>query len=237
MAHYDGYDYGAFWQGREYEDRADKMAVAALLSRIPSVGSLADIGGGTGRIAKVYKERANRITIVDPSSEQLKHAKKSLVGTLYAEFSVGTAERMPFSDDTFDTAVCTRVFHYIHDPEKAIREIYRVLKPGGYFILEIPNKYHFKNRVFGILRGKRDDDASSHNSFVNHVPRDISLILTTIGFTIIEARSVSNFRSPVLKRIFPTEFLLSLEGAFQKPLRGMWFGPSAYFLARKHGPL
>ncbi|MDE1941476.1 MAG: hypothetical protein KGI66_05120, partial [Patescibacteria group bacterium] len=70
---------------------------------------------------------------------------------------------------------------------------------------------------------------------VNHVPHEISLILTTVGFNILAKKSVSNLRWPLLKKVLPASVLLFVEKRVQRPLAGIWFGPSAYFLARRHG--
>ncbi len=51
---------------------------------------------------------------------------------------VGSATDIPLSDATFDTVVCTEVLEHVADPLKALREMYRVLKPGGYLILSTP---------------------------------------------------------------------------------------------------
>jgi len=51
---------------------------------------------------------------------------------------VGSATNIPLGDATFDTVVCTEVLEHVPDPLKALREMYRVLKPGGYLILSTP---------------------------------------------------------------------------------------------------
>jgi SAM-dependent methyltransferase len=51
---------------------------------------------------------------------------------------VGSATDIPLGDAGFDTVVCTEVLEHVPDPLKALREMYRVLKPGGYLILSTP---------------------------------------------------------------------------------------------------
>jgi SAM-dependent methyltransferase len=237
MISYDGYNYSNFWEGREYEDGADKMAISALLSRIPkSYGSVVDVGGGMGRVVEVYAPRAEKIDIVDSSKEQLEqaHVRNDKVKNLNC--SVGFVDKIPFPDESFDTMICIRVFHYIHDSEKALQEMSRVLKPGGHLILEIPNKHHAWNRIQRLLFWRRASSSNvpvSEDDFVNHDPREIAGVLKKNGFHVLEIRSVSNFRSPFLKKIFSASFLLRLERRLQRPLRNIWFGPSIYFFAEK----
>ena len=51
---------------------------------------------------------------------------------------VGSATDIPLGDASFDTVVCTEVLEHVPDPLRALREMYRVLKPGGYLILSTP---------------------------------------------------------------------------------------------------
>ncbi len=57
---------------------------------------------------------------------------------------VGRAEKMPFKDSEFDSMLSTQVFEHLEYPEKAAAEAYRVLKPGGYLLLTVPqwNELH-----------------------------------------------------------------------------------------------
>ncbi len=51
---------------------------------------------------------------------------------------VGSATDIPLADASFDTVVCTEVLEHVPDPLKALREMYRVLKPGGHLVLSTP---------------------------------------------------------------------------------------------------
>lgn len=54
---------------------------------------------------------------------------------------VAGADEIPLPDAQFDLAVCTQVLQYVQDPAKAIAEIFRLLKPGGYLLLSVPAAY------------------------------------------------------------------------------------------------
>lgn len=71
---------------------------------------------------------------------------------------VGSAESIPFQDETFDSVVCTQVFEHLKNPQKAAAEISRVLKKGGICLLTVPqvNELHaepndyFRYTKFGL---------------------------------------------------------------------------------------
>src|SRR5581483_8007533 len=54
---------------------------------------------------------------------------------------------LPFADDSFDFAVSIEVLEHLFEPQKAIAEIHRVLRPGGKLIVTVPNVSHWRNRV------------------------------------------------------------------------------------------
>lgn len=238
---YNTYDYAAFWKGRKFEDVADRIAIKRLMKKIPLPHrEIIDVGGGIGRITPLYEKTWSHAVILDPSHTQLAVAKKNAFRPDKIDFVEGSAESIPLPSASCDTALCIRTFHYIENPRRAIKEIWRVLKPGGYLILEIPNKIHMKARIKGFLGRKISSHESISRSiqdkdvlFLNHHPAAIRDILLTEWFEIIEMLSVSNFRSPFLKKIIPVSMLLFFEKMLQKPLAALWFGPSIYFFARK----
>jgi len=66
-------------------------------------------------------------------------------GTLHEKSSVdlwGTAYAIPVESDSFDSALCTAVLEHLEEPEQALRECHRVLKPGGYALYSVPFIWH-----------------------------------------------------------------------------------------------
>jgi SAM-dependent methyltransferase len=91
--------------------------------------SLLDIGAGTKPYAPVYQEFFRECTSVDvPYSPH----------GLSAIDVVGSADDLPFSDDSFDCVICTEVLEHCVDPAAALREMGRVLKPGGHAFVTTP---------------------------------------------------------------------------------------------------
>jgi arsenite methyltransferase len=98
-----------------------------------------DIGCGAGVdtiIAALMVGSSGSVTGIDLVPEMLERAKDNarLVGTLNVEFMEGSAEELPFSDNTFDVVTSNGVFNLVVDKVKALDEVYRVLKPGGRFM-------------------------------------------------------------------------------------------------------
>lgn len=107
--------------------------IADLLKKVP-YESLLDVGCGTGFLLELLSaQKGAQYTGLDLSPEMIKVAEKKMISG--AEFMVGSAEALPFADDSFDVVTCSQSFHHYPHPEKAMVEAWRVLKPGGLYIL------------------------------------------------------------------------------------------------------
>lgn len=99
-----------------------------------------DIGCGAGvdtLVAAIMAGPEGRVTGVDLIPEMLNRAKTNLKKTSLKNvtFQEGSAEQLPFPDETFDVIISNGVFNLIPDKEKALREVFRVLKSSGRFLL------------------------------------------------------------------------------------------------------
>ncbi|MEW6622035.1 MAG: methyltransferase domain-containing protein [Bacillota bacterium] len=94
-----------------------------------------DIGGGTGTLAKLILRLTPQIplrfTILDPSTKMLSYVQNPKIKTV-----VGEGEKIPFANDHFDRIITTDALHHSHCPKMVIIEAYRVLKPGGIFLVQ-----------------------------------------------------------------------------------------------------
>jgi len=243
---YNNYDYATFWKGREFEHVADEIAISRLIAKIPSRKKhIIDVGAGMGRITPIYQKHWKRCDLVDSSRDQIDVARKNNEISENIEFICAGADSIPKPDKLYDAAICIRMFHYIKNPQKVIREVGRVLAPGGYFILEIPNKISAKTRLKSLFEVKLRKELKSKNpvsrsfnykdvTFLNHHPEAIYEILNKEDFEVLEILSASNFRQNIFKKLIPLSILCFFEKHLQKPFAKLWFGPSIYFLARKN---
>ena len=92
-----------------------------------------DLGCGNGAFTERLISRCapSEVTAIDPSKEQLAYASVR-PGTKPAKFQLGDAEKLPFADSRFDAAVMALVITFVPDPAKAVAEMTRVVRPGGW---------------------------------------------------------------------------------------------------------
>ncbi len=112
----------------------DEPVEAALADAFgPELGSLLDVGTGTGRIAELLAPRASHVTALDKSPEMLRIARSRLQALPADRLDLvqGDFGALPFADASFDTLVFHQVLHYAQEPEAALAEAARVTRPGG----------------------------------------------------------------------------------------------------------
>lgn len=112
---------------------------AALLAAIPAhgVGSLLDIGTGTGEMLTLFADRIGHGEGVDLSREMLSVARHNLDqgGHAHCHVRQGDLYSLPFTDDAFDAVIVHQVLHFVDDITGAVAEAARVLKPGGVLLI------------------------------------------------------------------------------------------------------
>lgn len=241
VSDYNGYDYKKdFWEntGREYEDQADRMAIRKLLPK--RMDKFADIGGGYGRLANEYLKRAHKVYIFDYSKTELAQAKEIYGDKI--ETKAGDIYKLPFRDNELDGLMMVRVTHHLKYLDKAVAELYRVLKPGGVAVIEVANKRTLpkmaryitgRSKVNPFDRKVANYKEISKNGFYNYHPKYVEEIFDKTGFKTEKVLSVSNFRSGALKKMFGADRLVKMENTAQQMLAPIRFAPSIYYKLRK----
>lgn len=111
--------------------------VAALPSPVSSELGL-EIGGGEGTLARHLTKFGYKIQSTDFSAQLIEEARRiETESPLHIQYGVEDAEKLTFSDETFDFALAFMCVMDLHHPDQAFSEIFRVLKPGGYFQVSI----------------------------------------------------------------------------------------------------
>lgn len=229
------YSYEDYWANREYEHLAELHAIKRLV--VPYEGWIADFGGGFGRLSPAYLPTHRRVAIVDYSLNLLQSAQKRLGAGPERLYVAANLYRLPFRRRAFASAMTVRVLHHLNAYSQALREIDRVVQQQ--WVLEIPNKRHGLARI----RSWWQDGAQSERrgpypinvatgdqgTFLNYHPRTVIHQLRRAGWIVAQVRSVSNFRSAVLKRRISAQVLSRVDGWAQRPLAGITWGPSMMY--------
>lgn len=96
--------------------------------------TLADVGCGDGKNIKPYLKFCSKIVGLDKSMEDLKKAQKTGIDVIN-----GDAQNLPFSNEAFEIVTSFHVIEHLKDDLNHLREIFRILKPGGFSIIVTPN--------------------------------------------------------------------------------------------------
>jgi ubiquinone/menaquinone biosynthesis C-methylase UbiE len=126
--------YEQSWLQQSFFDPAHQATLALAASVIHQPASVLDVGCGTGKLLR----RANslwpeaQLFGVDAADGMVEVAKRL---TPNATFYTGMAEALPLPDISIDLALSTISFHHWQNQAAGVREVARVLRPGGYFIL------------------------------------------------------------------------------------------------------
>jgi ubiquinone/menaquinone biosynthesis C-methylase UbiE len=113
---------------REFRRLADEWK-----AHLPEGGDVLEVAPGPGFLAiEIARDRRFRVTGLDISKTFVQLAAKNAAEAgVPAQFRQGNAAAMPFADHSFDLLLCRAAFKNFSEPEKAIREMQRVLRPGG----------------------------------------------------------------------------------------------------------
>ncbi len=255
-----------FWRGREYEDRAERIALAKLLPPSRGRRRLVEIGAGFGRLAEFYAGYEH-VILLDYARSMLLDAREQIASRFPLDASLSTLHsprptlhaprpaplaprftfvaadlyQLPFTTSAFDTAITVRVLHHVADIPRAFAEIARILRPQGAYVLEFANKRHLKARLrYALNRNAPNPNTLDPYEFVklnfDFHPRYIDARLRAENLVTQEKLGVSMLRIPFLKRAIPAPILAALDGILQSPLSNLSIAPSLFIRARSTKP-
>jgi ubiquinone/menaquinone biosynthesis C-methylase UbiE len=235
------FNYRNYWEERGYEHAAEELAINNLLKG-KHFRKAVDIGGGYGRLSVLLEKYSDKVVLAEPSQQQLDIAKEFLENHPEIDRKLMQADNLAFKSGEIDLITMIRVMHHLPDPTAEFNEITRVLSSDGCAIIEVANYTHARNRIRHMLKHKklplepvdiRTTSKQGEVAFVNHNPHTVIKQLAHAGLTVDRILSVSNLRSPALKRVVPKRIMLAVEGILQPTLASSFFGPSVFFLVRK----
>lgn len=104
-------------------------------------GRVLDVGAGDGTYARLLRRTAHEVVTLDVDPQQRQRVD-----------IVGDAEQLPVADTSFDTVISTQVLEHLAHPQRAIAEAYRVLRPGGNYIVTVPHLAYLHNEPHDYFR-------------------------------------------------------------------------------------
>ncbi len=104
----------------------------------------ADIGAGSGFITEGLIGKGLKVIAVDQSEAMLVEMRKKFSGAEGIEYRLGEAEKLPIPDEAVDYAFANMYIHHVESPQKATKEMVRILKPGGKLVITDMDEHEFK---------------------------------------------------------------------------------------------
>jgi ubiquinone/menaquinone biosynthesis C-methylase UbiE len=201
-------DYSAFRDGERdgWSSRADnygdatarvtRQTIPKLLdqARLFPSAKVLDAGCGPGYVAAIAKLLGAEVEGIDFSAGMVEQAKTQFPEI---DFSIADVEELPMRDGTFDAVLCNIVLFHVTDPERAMSEARRVLKPGGRFVFSQwlgPDRSKCYKLMLDVI-GRHADMSRADpapNAYALSDEAQVSEMMKSAGFTDIKAENVEN---------------------------------------------
>jgi ubiquinone/menaquinone biosynthesis C-methylase UbiE len=169
----------------QYVDRTEKRLVFSML-RTKS-GTALDLGCGTGNYTLELKRRGFDVIGLDASDGMLEVARRKGLKCIK-----GDAYSLPFPDGSFDLVLSVTMFEFIHEPERVVKEIHRVLKHGGEVLIGTMNG---RSAWFFFKRLKSLFVETAYRYARFYTPKELEKLLRDEGFREVESAGVIFFPS------------------------------------------
>jgi SAM-dependent methyltransferase len=144
----------AYFEHHETESKSN--SAAGLLKQAEALvghkGVLLDIGAGRGELLHAAVEQGWKVVGIEPSTTFANHVRQSGI-----EVRQEPVEQCRFASSSFDVVILAAVLEHLYNPDETIREIARILRPGGALFLDVPNEeglYFRLGNVYQKLRGR-----------------------------------------------------------------------------------
>ncbi|HTP09568.1 MAG TPA: methyltransferase domain-containing protein [Anaerolineae bacterium] len=163
----------------------DKVVLDRLveLACVRSTDRVLDVATGTGHTAFAFAPHVREVIATDLTPEMLSEAEKlkSELGLHNVDFRIADAHALPFDDKSFDVVTCRRAAHHFTEIRRALREMRRVLRPGGRLVIDdrsVPED------DFADATLNRLDWLHDHSHVRQYRPSEWQSILHEAGFVV-----------------------------------------------------
>ena len=182
-----------------------------------------DIGSGAGLLANdmaISVGRDGRVCGIDTSEDMLAMSRKRCADKPWTEFRKADATELPFQDDSFDSAVSTQVYEYVANIPAALKELFRVMRPGGRVLVMDTDYGSFVIHTKNETRMARVLSAWDEHFVHAGLPRTLSRHLRDAGFTIRQREVIPMFNPEYEENTF-AKGALSIMASFAVGRKGV----------------
>jgi 2-polyprenyl-3-methyl-5-hydroxy-6-metoxy-1,4-benzoquinol methylase len=193
---------------------------------LPQSGMKAiELGCGTGSLTAALHQRGVDIAACDVSEVAIARAKEKYP---HLDWSVQSAEQLPWPDGRFDAVLSFDVLEHLFEPDRHLSEVRRILKPGGYYLLETPNKR--VNAIYETMKTRSLAWRQYHPSL--HCAGQLKRRLSKHGFEsqFIKMNTVNAF---TLRKLENYPHLRRWIGRLNFQRLPLWMQTNFYVVARK----
>jgi len=174
-----------------------------LCERAVHSGTLLDLGCGGGYLSEEFARDGFRVSGVDPASSSINTAREHAAQSdLSIDYRVAYGESLPFADASFDVVACCDVLEHVNDLGLVVREVSRVLKPGGVFLFDTVNRT-LRSKVV-LIKVCQDWNLGRFNIPNGHVwdkfvkPQELRELLLANGIAAGGMKGIGSRRNPIL---------------------------------------
>jgi methionine biosynthesis protein MetW len=182
--------YDEFWSAQQERRYTPEPELRSLIFEgITSGTRCLDVGCGTGNSYAVELQRRGASYVgVDISAEAVERARAAGLDALV----IADAAELPFAAESFDVVLCIEVLEHLFTPDQAVKEIHRVLRPGGRLVASAPNVAYWRlraNLLFGLWNPVGDELSVEQPWRDPHIrfftPKTLRRMLVMMGFSTV----------------------------------------------------
>jgi SAM-dependent methyltransferase len=166
--------------------------------------TILEVGCGDGAFTKSLAEYSSQVTAIDLSSHQVAQNARAYPEIQFLQHDV--AQPLPFEDGSYDVIWCSEVLEHLFDPGFALREMHRVLVPGGRLLVTVPYHGVLKNVLIALFRWE-EHYAPDHPHIRFFSRRTLGSLAASSGFREIETRTCG-MNELLRDVVVPTNILL-----------------------------
>jgi len=178
--------------------------MAAELRGLKPDAPVIEVGCGDASFTTDLAKLSSRVTAIDISAGQIAENTQRFPQIKFLQHDL--AEKMPFADGSFEIAWCSEVLEHLFDPGFALREMHRVLRPGGKLLVTVPYHGRFKNLLIALF--KWDEHFAPANPHIRfYTNGTLSRLAAAAGFRDVRIKTCG-MGQPLRDFFVPTNILL-----------------------------